>query len=163
MYYLHLLDGTRHHRDTLIWISQDAAPPRVPHLIGGNPIIDKNGNPQFFDSRWFLGPVESVAEAKTLATTIGERYNYKVFFEGQVMHAGDARLGVHYITSREAQAIVLEAYEDGETVPISSITHACRQGHIRNAKKHGRDWTFRESDFWQWLNNRPKPGPSARK
>lgn len=130
-------------------------------MIGGNPLIDAHGNPQYFDVKWFLGPVASAPEAKTLATTIAQAYNYKVVLDGSIMQADDERLGVRRITSREAQAVAEREWDDGDTVPISSITHACRQGHIRGATKQGRDWTFREGDFWHWLNHRPKPGPKA--
>lgn len=72
-----------------------------------------------------------------------------------LLTAPDKPKGGEIISSREAQAI---ATAKGIDVPISSITHACRQGHIDGAQKHGRDWLFVESEFWRWLNNRPKPG-----
>jgi len=69
----------------------------------------------------------------------------------------DEQLGWKWLASREAQALALEV--TGASVPISSITHACRAGHIRGAQKDGRDWRFPQMTFLGWLRNRPKPGP----
>lgn len=158
MYYLHLLDGTRYHRHSIILINQDAATPHVAVTVGDIALVNQDGTPVYFDNRWQLSPVDSEAEAKSLAIAIAERYNYEVILNNKSVAADDASLSVQWITSRDAQRIVQEAWGDGETVPISSITHACRQGHIRNAKRQGRDWVFRESELWDWLNHRPKPG-----
>lgn len=69
----------------------------------------------------------------------------------------DEQLGFKWLTSREAQDLIRR--ERGEEVPISSITHACRAGHIRGAVKAGRDWRFNQMRFLGWYKNRPKPGP----
>ena len=70
------------------------------------------------------------------------------------------QLGFKWLTSREAQALIDET--GNEHVPISSITHACRAGHIRNAEKAGRDWRFPQMSFLHWYRNRPKPGPKPK-
>lgn len=91
MYYLHLLDGTRHHRSSVVWVSSEAASPHIEHHVGDSPLIDRDGNAQFYDTRWTLGPVTTAAEAKTLAITIAERYNYLASFDGRIMDTRDWR------------------------------------------------------------------------
>lgn len=149
MHYLYLLDGTRSHRSTIVWIGNET----VPSVSTG--LVDDKGIDVMYPIRWTLGPVIE-KEAVRLAVAIAESYNYEVAIDGKIMAYDDMRLGVRWITSREAQSIFESA--TGDTVPISSITHACRRGHIRNANKVGRDWQFRESEFWSWVNNRPNPG-----
>lgn len=149
MHYLYLLDGTRYHRSTIVWIGNETVPNVPTGLVG------TSGTEATYPVRWTLGPVAR-QEAIRLAVVIAESYNYQVAIDGEMMDYDDMRLGVRWITSRQAQSIFERA--TGDTVPISSITNACRRGHIRNATKVGRDWQFRERELWAWLNNRPNPG-----
>lgn len=91
MYYLHLLDGSRNHRSTIIWIATDANPPRAEYRIGGSTLVDSDGNAQRYDNGWMLGPVASEHEAKMLAITIAERYNWHVALDGKIMETQDLR------------------------------------------------------------------------
>lgn len=155
MYYAHLLDGSGSHRSSIIVVTQDSAAPHRLHNVGGSPLVDEDGNPQAYDTKWTIGPIETPTEAKGIVLAIAQRYNWLVEFDGDLLRSDDPRfLGL--ITSRQAQAQAMD--ETGDDVPVSSITHACRQGHIRNAQKQGRDWVFPSGEFWRWLNNRPKPG-----
>jgi len=78
---------------------------------------------------------------------------------GEISHL-DEQLGFNWLTSSEAQELAINV--TGNNVPISSITHACRTGHIRNSEKQGRDWRFPQMNFLHWLRNRPKPGPKTK-
>lgn len=91
MYYLHLLDGTRNHRSTIIWIATDANPPRVKHNIGGSRLIDSNGNIEHYDNGWMLGPVATEHEAKMYAITIAEQFNWLVALGSKITDTQDLR------------------------------------------------------------------------
>jgi len=82
MYYIHMMDGGRCHRDSVVWVSGESTPPQVEHQIGNNPIVDSKGNPVMFDAKWTLGPVESENEAMALSSLIAARYNHKICFMG---------------------------------------------------------------------------------
>lgn len=66
------------------------------------------------------------------------------------------QLGFKWHTSHSAMRMMLVDFSIN--IPHSSITHACRQGHIANAVKEGRDWRFPQMNFLHWVKNRPKPG-----
>lgn len=75
--------------------------------------------------------------------------------EGEIGHL-DPQLGYKWHTSGTARKLMNDEY--GIDIPVSSISHACRNGHIKNAVKDGRDWRFPQMNFLAWVNNRPKPG-----
>lgn len=66
------------------------------------------------------------------------------------------KLGHRWLTVPEAVAFAKRI--TGEDIPRVTIRTAARTGHIRKAKKAGRDWSFAQIRFLQWLKNRPKPG-----
>lgn len=81
--YLHLLDGSRNHRGSIITITQSQNAPVVEHNIGGSPLVDESGKHATFDVGWTLGPVTTEREAETLALCIAERYGYDVMVDGK--------------------------------------------------------------------------------
>jgi hypothetical protein len=84
-YYLHLLDGSRCHRGSIIAITETQEHPVIEHNIGVNPLIDEAGTPQTFDHAWMLGPARTINEAEALAFCIAERYNYDVMVSGKML------------------------------------------------------------------------------
>lgn len=92
-YYLHRLDGSRLHIDSVIIVSETSDPPTV---VTG---LVSNGTNCCMDKSWMLGPVETRNEAVGLATAIARRYNWDVEIDGQPM-----RLPQEYIDRREAAA-----------------------------------------------------------
>jgi hypothetical protein len=46
-------------------------------------------------------------------------------------------------------------------VPKRTIAYACAHGHIRGAKKQGREWRMPVSKVRYWATHRPKPGPKS--
>lgn len=68
-------------------------------------------------------------------------------------------LGHRWLTVPDAVALAKRLTD--EDIPCVTIRTAARTGHIRKAKKAGRDWTFAQMRFLQWLRNRPKPGPKV--
>lgn len=69
-------------------------------------------------------------------------------------------LGFKWLNVEEAIDFV-RSYT-GEIIPGRTIRYAVKNGFIRGAKKHGRDWRFPRSRFIGWLKNRPKPGRKDR-
>lgn len=97
MYYLHLLDGGRNHRGSIVAITEDENPPKVEHNIGGSKLMDRNG-PECFDNGWILGPVHTENNAKKLAFAIAREYNYDVMIDEQC-------IGLPYDLSKAAAAL----------------------------------------------------------
>lgn len=83
--YLHLLDGSRSHRGSIITITKSQDAPVVEHNIGGSPLVDESGKHVTFDAGWTLGPVSTEQEAETLALCIAERYGYDVMVDGKLL------------------------------------------------------------------------------
>ena len=84
-YYLHLLDGSRCNRGSLIAVTETTDPPVVEHNVGGSQLVDETGTPQTFDHIWMLGPARSKTEAKTLAMVIAKHYNYDVMINSKLL------------------------------------------------------------------------------
>lgn len=96
MFYLHLLDGGRNHRGSVIAITETEEDPILEININGSKIIDiSNGKPETFDTGWKLGPVPTKNNAKKLAYAIAREYNYDVMVDGEV-------IGLPYSTSAAA-------------------------------------------------------------
>ena len=53
-----------------------------------------------------------------------------------------------------AQAQQLAEQNTGKATPLSTISWACRNGHIKGAEKICRDWLFSEDAFLAWLLDR---------
>lgn len=78
-YCLHLLDGSRLHRDSVIVVNESSESPVIETALrnvskGENLCVDKS---------WMLGPVTTHNEAKVLALIIAARYNYDVIIDGE--------------------------------------------------------------------------------
>lgn len=79
MYYLHLLDGSHLHRDTIIVIDEKSEPTNIEIELYTDGI--KAG----YKTAWTLGPVPTENEARGLALAIAKRYNYDVMRDGELM------------------------------------------------------------------------------
>lgn len=96
MFFLHLLDGSRVHRGSVIAVTENETAPIIQHNICGSNLIDENGTPETFDNGWMLGPVPTKNNAKKLAYAIAREYNYDVMVDGEVIglpYAPAAELG----------------------------------------------------------------------
>lgn len=98
MFYLHLLDGSRNHRGSIVAITETETAPVIEYNIGGSKLVDENGKPETFDIGWKLGPVPTKNNAKKLAYAIAREYNYDVMVDGQ-------RIGLPYDTSKAAATL----------------------------------------------------------
>jgi hypothetical protein len=98
MFYLHLLDGSRNHRGSVIAITETEVAPVIEHNIGGSKLVDETGKPETFDAGWKLGPVRTKNNAEKLAYTIAREYNYDVMIDGRVV-------GLPYDTSAAAATL----------------------------------------------------------
>ena len=73
-YYLHLLDGSRLHIDSVIVVSETNESPIMETALRDA----SNGQALCMERSWTLGPISTHNEAEVLALTIAARYNYKV-------------------------------------------------------------------------------------
>lgn len=85
MFYLHFLDGSRNHRNSIVALTETEAPPTVEHNIGGLGISSSNGKLETYDAGWVLGPVLTKNNAEKLAKTIAGAYNYDVMIDGEII------------------------------------------------------------------------------
>lgn len=120
-----------------------------------HPMIDDPDAPPL----WVILPGDGhagyvVGEAAQVEELLQALIDWQQGKHGEEISEYSPRIG-ESISSRQAQAQAMETW--GVDVPISSITHACREGHIPS-QKLGRDWMFTFHAFSHWLHNRPKPG-----
>lgn len=79
--------------------------------------------------------------------------------DGEISHLHE-QLGFKWLTIPEAQELIER--QTWQKIPTSTLTNACRSGHIANAIKQGRDWRFPQMSFLHWVKHRPKSGRKAK-
>lgn len=86
MFYLHLLDGGRNHRGSIIAVTKTEDAPILEINISGSRLVNiANGRPETFDTGWKLGPVPTKSNAQKLAYAIAREYNYDVMVDGELV------------------------------------------------------------------------------
>jgi hypothetical protein len=120
MFYLHLLDGGRNHRGSIVAITKSEDTPILEININGSRLVNiTNGEAETFDTGWKLGPVPTKNNAKKLAYAIAREYNYDVMVDGELA-------GLPYSISAAAAA-------------LGSIRSAAKAAAVRrNGQKGGR-------------------------
>lgn len=120
MFYLHLLDGGRNHRGSIVVITESEDAPILEININGSKLVNiANEKPETFDIGWKLGPVSIKNNAKKLAYAIAREYNYDVMVDGELA-------GLPYSISASAAA-------------LGSIKSAAKAAAVReNGRKGGR-------------------------
>lgn len=79
--------------------------------------------------------------------------------DGEINHLHE-QLGFKWLTTADAVELTAEL---GRELSRAMITHACRNGQIRNAEKAGRDWRFPQMNFLHWYKTRDtKAGPKPK-
>lgn len=79
-YYLHLLDGSPLHIDSVIIVSETNEAPVMETGLKSF----SNGEALCMKKSWTLGPVSTHNEAEVLALAIAARYNYDVMIDGEL-------------------------------------------------------------------------------
>lgn len=117
MYYLHQIKTAR---DTIIELTE--RPTQQPgHLeLNRSPFVYADGSTVQNKAGWTLGPVETLSEAKMLALTIAQTYNYDVMVDGELLR-------LPYSDRKAAAALLGKATSDRKAAAVRE-----------NGKKGGR-------------------------